>query len=296
MKFEEISLWLQQIVNFKLFVIRETPVTISSLILFVLVLLMFEVLGRILIKRLLGRVLSRTSLEEGLRYALLRMGHYLLLMAGLIIGLQVVGFDVTGLFVVFGFLSVGIGFGLQNITSNWISGVILLFERPIKVGDRVTVGDLEGDVQEINMRSTTVRSLNNISIIVPNSDFISSTVINWSHSDHKIRLEVEVGVSYTSDLDTVLRCLKEIAEENEEVLDDPKHDIIFKGFGDSAWNLMLRVWINDPKRHPRVRSDINCEIVRKFRANGVEIPYPQRDLHVRSPLPVPLTSEPLPPA
>jgi small-conductance mechanosensitive channel len=190
--------------------------------------------------------------------------------------------------VIFGLLSVGIGFGLQNVTSNFVAGLILLFERPIKVGDRVTIGELEGDVLEINIRSTTVRSLKNISIIVPNSDFVSSKVINWSHGDPKIRLEIEVGVSYNSDLDTVLRVLKEVASENREVLDNPKPDVLLWEFGDSAWIMMLRVWIDNPKRHPLVRSDINCAIVRSFRNNGIEIPFPQRDLHFRSPLPMPL--------
>jgi len=206
---------------------------------------------------------------------------------GTIVAFQFIGIDLSGLMVVFGFLSVGIGFGLQNLTSNFISGLILLFERPIKVGDRVTVGDTEGDIEEINMRSTTVRSLNNISIIVPNSEFISSTVINWSHTDLKIRLDIDVGVSYNSDLDLVLRSLQEIAVENAEVLKEPTPEVLFIAFGDSSWNLRLRVWLNDPKRHQRVRSDINCAIVRKFRERGIEIPFPQRDLHIRSPLPLP---------
>jgi small-conductance mechanosensitive channel len=166
--------------------------------------------------------------------------------------------------------------------------LILLFERPIKVGDRVTVGGIEGDVIEINIRSTTIRSLNNIDIIVPNSEFVSSQVVNWSHGDRKIRLDIEVGVSYNSDLETVLRSLKEVALENPEILRDPEPDVHLREFGDSSWNMKLRIWIDNPKRHPAVRSDINCAIVRKFRENGVEIPFPQRDFHLRSPLPTPL--------
>ena len=123
---------------------------------------------------------------------------------------QFVGINLSGLAVIFGLLSVGIGFGLQNVTSNFIAGLILLFEQPIKIGDRIMVGDTEGDVLEINIRSTTIRSLNNVSIIVPNSEFVSSNVVNWSHGDPKIRLVVEVGVSYQSDLDTVLRSLQEV--------------------------------------------------------------------------------------
>jgi len=152
-------------------------------------------------------------------------------------------------------------------------------------------GNQQGDVEEINMRSTTVRSLNNISIIVPNSDFISGMVVNWSHGDQKIRLDIDVGVSYGSDLDAVLRSLREVADEHPEVLKEPLPDVLHTGFGDSSWKMMLRVWIGDPKRNPVIRSEINCAIVRKFRQNGVEIPFPQRDLHVRSPLPVPFLTE-----
>jgi small-conductance mechanosensitive channel len=167
-----------------------------------------------------------------------------------------------------------------------VAGLILLFERPIKVGDRITVGNTEGDVVEINIRSTTILSLNNIAIILPNSEFVSSTVINWTYGDQKIRPEIDVGVSYNSDLDTVVRCLREVAEEQPEVLTNPGPEVLHAGFGDSSWNMRLRAWIGDPKRHPHVRSALNCAIVRKFRENGVEIPFPQRDLHVRPPLPV----------
>ena len=172
-----------------------------------------------------------------------------------------------------------------------VSGLILLIERPIKVGDRVTIGDTEGDVLEINMRSTTIKSLSNISIIVPNSEFVSSKVVNWSHRDLKVRLDIDVGVSYGSNLEKVLAGLREVAEENKEILKAPPPEVLHLGFGDSSWNMRLRVWIADPKRHPVVRSDINCAIVRKFRSNNIAIPFPQRDLHIRSPLPVPFKPE-----
>ncbi len=213
---------------------------------------------------------------------MLRLSHYLMVFIGAIVAFQFVGIDLSGLAVVLGFLSVGIGFGLQNVTSNFISGLILLFERPIKVGDRVTVGDTVGYVTNIKIRATTIRTLNNISIIVPNSNFISNNVINWTHGDRKIRIEIPVGVSYTSDLDLVLKSLEEVALENNEVLKDPKPEVHLKNFGDSSWEMNLRVWLADPKTYYYVQSDLNCAIVRKFRKNGVEIPFPQRDLHIRS--------------
>lgn len=285
--------FIKNVFTTRLFTISQTEVTLSSVIVFVGLLAIIVVVSRLLSRKLLEKVLTRMQVEEGTRYTMLRVVEYVCILIGAIIAFQSIGINLSGLAVIFGLLSVGIGFGLQNVTSNFVAGLILLFERPIKVGDRVTVGDVEGDVMEINIRSTAVRSLNNIAIIVPNSEFVSSKVINWSHGDPKIRLDINVGVSYSSDLDTVLRALKEVALENPEVLDDPEPDVHLLEFGDSAWIMKLRVWIRDPKRHPVVRSDLNCAIVHKFEENGIQIPFPQRDLHFRTPFPVP---EEIPPA
>ncbi len=282
---------VEQVFQMKLFEINKTPVTIASIVMFVIVIGGFGLVARLISRVMLARILSRLAIDEGTRYNLIRITQYTVMVIGAIVAFQFIGIDLSGLAVIFGLLSVGIGFGLQNITSNFVAGLILLFERPIKVGDRVTVGDTEGDVMEINIRSTTIRSLQNIAIIVPNSEFVSSTVINWSHGDTRVRLEVDVGVSYSSDLDIVLRVLQEVAEENPEVLRSPAPEVLHRGFGDSSWNMQLRAWINSPKRYHQVRSALHCAIVRKFRENGVEIPFPQRDLHVRSALPVPLMTE-----
>ncbi len=233
------------------------------------------------------RVLSRMQIDEGTKYNLERILNYTIVIIGAIVAFQFIGINLSGLAVIFGLLSVGIGFGLQNVTSNFVAGLILLLERPIKVGDRITVGDTEGDVIAINMRSTTICSVDNISIIVPNSEFISERVINWSYGDKKVRLNIDVGVSYNSDLDTVLRCLREVALENDKVLRTPEPVVHFIEFGDSSWNMRVRCWIPEPKEHWIIRSAINCAIVRKFRENGVEIPFPQRDLHVRSSTTIP---------
>jgi small-conductance mechanosensitive channel len=279
---------VQGFLDTRLFTIGTTEVTLSAIFMFLFILLVIVILSRLFARKFVERILIRLQIEEGTRYTFRRIIELTFILIGAIIAFQSIGINLSGLAVIFGLLSVGIGFGLQNITSNFVAGLILLFERPIKVGDRVTVGGIEGDVMEINFRSTTVRSLNNIDIIVPNSEFVSSQVINWSHGDRKIRLDIEVGVSYQSDLDTVLRSLKEVALENPEILRNPEPDVHLREFGDSSWNMKLRIWIDNPKRHPVVRSDINCAIVRKFRENGVEIPFPQRDLHLRSPLPTPL--------
>lgn len=274
---------LSGILQYQLFMVNQTPITVVSLGMFLTIIIVFFVISKA-IKEVLGRrLLTHLNLSTGTSYTLLRLTQYTLWFLGGFVAFQFVGIDLSGVAVIFGFLSVGIGFGLQNLTSNFISGLILLFEQHIQVGDRVTVGEIEGNVVEINIRSTTIRSLNNIAIIVPNSEFIQATVINWSHGDPKTRLEIEIGVSYNSDLDLVIQSLIEVADEHPLLLKDPTPYVWLLSFGDSAWNMQLLVWVDSPKIRRQVTSDINCAIVRKFRDHHIEIPFPQRDLHVRTP-------------
>jgi small-conductance mechanosensitive channel len=291
MKVSDVLGFVEYLMNFKLFEINKTAVTPSSIVMFVLFIAIFAMTSRVLQRLLKSHVFTRTRMDAGIQYTLTRITHYLIMIIGAVVGFQFIGIDLTGLAIILGFLSVGIGFGLQNITSNFVAGLILLLERPIKVGDRIMVGNQEGDVVEINMRSTTIRTLNNVSVIVPNSEFVSTKVENWSYADKTVRVDVNVGVSYDSDLETVMRSLKEVAEEHPEVLKNPPPDVLHMGFGDSAWNVRLRIWLDDSGRHLEVQSEINCAIAQKFRQNRVEIPFPQRDLHVRSPLPLPIAPD-----
>jgi small-conductance mechanosensitive channel len=291
MNLKDIETFISHFFQYKLFEINRTPVTPSSVIMFAAMLTASYVFSQLLQKILQKKILTHFRIDPGTQYTLSRVSHYIIMVIGGLLAFQFIGIDLSGLAVIIGLLSVGIGFGLQNVTSNFIAGVILLFERPIKVGDRVTVGQTEGDVIAINMRSTTIRSLNNISIIVPNSEFVTSQVINWSHGDPKVRLVVEVGVSYNSDLDGVIRSLREVAEEDPNVLKSPEPDVLLSSFGDSSWNMKLRVWLKDPENYYKIHSDINCAIVRKFRETGIEIPFPQRDLHLRSPMPIPFSTK-----
>ena len=282
--------FVESFMNFKLFEINKTPITPSSVIMFLIVVTLFTVTSHLLQRMVQTQVFSRMRIDEGTQYTLTRISHYTIMIIGAVVAFQFIGIDLTGLAIIVGFLSVGIGFGLQNITSNFVAGLILLLERPIKVGDRVILGNQEGDVVEIKMRSTTVRTLNNIAVIVPNSEFVSSKLENWSYGDQNVRVDIDIGVSYESNLEKVMRSLLEVAEEHPEVLKHPAADVLHTGFGDSAWNIRLRIWLEHPRRHPQVRSEINCAIVQKFQQNGVEIPFPQRDLHLRSPLPLPTTA------
>jgi len=271
-----------------LFKVNETPVTLASILTFLLIFVSIYIFSRLFTRMLGKKILVKARVKESTAFTMQRLTHYVIVIIGAIISFQFIGINLSGLAVILGLLSVGIGFGLQNITSNFIAGLILLFEKPINIGDRVTVGETVGDIIAINMRSTTIRSLQNIAIIVPNSEFISQRVTNWSYGDPRLRLDIDVGVSYSSDPDVVKRCLEEAASENPEVLDSPPPEVIHKGFGDSSWDMQLRCWIGTPKIYWKSISAINFAIVRKFRENGVEIPFPQRDLHLRSSIPMPL--------
>lgn len=288
MSWTDVLVYIQRILDFVLFHIKDTPVTVMSVFIFLLFITGFILLGIFVRRALNRRILRRFKIDEGTSYTLSRITQYTIIVIGALISFQFIGIDLSGLAVIFGLLSVGIGFGLQNVTSNFISGLIILFERPISIGDRVMVGDVEGDVIEINIRATKIRTMNNISIIVPNSEFVSKNVINYSHGDPTYRLDIEVGVSYNSDLDTVLRCLDEVAEENSDIRDEPEHQVHLISFGDSSWNMQLRTWISEVKDYPRIRNELNQAVVHKFREQGVEIPFPQRDLHVRSSVDLPV--------
>jgi len=256
-----------------------TKITLLGLIYIVLVLIAFFIVSKVLRRILQRRILPRFKLAEGAQFAILRLIHYVLVVIGLFLAMNLVGIQMTSLTVIFGLLGVGIAFGLQNITSNFVSGLILLFERPVNVGDYIEVGGAMGRVQSINMRSTTVITRNNITLIVPNSSFIEDTVTNWSVGDPKIRVNVPVGVAYGSDTELVKRLLLEVAENHPDVLKDPKSDVLFREFADSSLNFDLRIWILNPMGRFKTISDINYAIDAAFRKHNIIIPFPQRDVH-----------------
>lgn len=266
--------------------VNQRPLTIMSIVLGIVILLVFVLISKGLRKLLKTRLFDKYELDEGIQLVILKLTHYLLVGLGVIIAVQSIGLNLTSLAVVFGLLSVGIGFGLQNVASNFVSGLIILFERPIKIGDRITIGDVWGDVVNISLRATLVRTVDNITIIVPNSEFISSQVINWSHGDPKVRVHIPVGVAYGSDVPLVIKSLLEVAENHLEVMKDPPPKVWFSEFGDSSLNFELLAWTLDPKKRPDVLSELNRAIDEIFRKNKIEIPFPQRDLHLRSSVPI----------
>ena len=229
--------------------------------------------------------LKMTTMGQGARDAMVTIIGYILFIIALLAGLSVAGFDFGNIAIVAGALSVGIGFGLQNIVNNFVSGLILLFERPIRKGDWIVVGTTEGLVKDIHIRSTRIQTFDRSDVIVPNSELISNQVTNWVLSGQTGRAIVPVGVAYGTDTEKVRDILLAIAEENENVAKTgsvPKPKVLFREFGDSSLNFELRVFLHSVDSRLSVISEINFAIDKAFREEGIEIPFPQRDLHVKS--------------
>lgn len=228
-------------------------------------------------------VLNRAQLEKRMQDILSILVQYALIFLGVVLLLQIWGIDLSSIAILASVLGVGIGFGVQNITNNFISGFIIMLESPIQSGDFVKVGDLVGTVENIGARSTEIRTLDQVTIIIPNSRFLESEVINWSHGNPVSRLHVPVTVAYGSDIDQVKTALLEAIRRHPEVLLRPPPEVWFQGFGDSALEFEIMVWTGEPRKQFRVKSDLNYEIEASLRHYGIEIPFPQRDLHLRSP-------------
>ncbi|HKK07199.1 MAG TPA: mechanosensitive ion channel domain-containing protein [Gammaproteobacteria bacterium] len=234
--------------------------------------------------RLERKWILKTHMDRGAREAVVTMAGYIGIGVALLVGLGVTGVDFSHLAIIAGALSVGIGFGLQNIVNNFVSGLILLFERPIKTGDWIVVGGTEGYVKRIRIRSTQIQTFDRADVIVPNSELISSQVTNWMLYDARGRARVAVGVAYGSDTAKVNEILLDIANKHPSVITDgsaPKPMVLFREFGDSSLNFELRCHIQNIDERLSFISEVNFAIDAAFREHGVEIPFPQRDLHVR---------------
>ena len=280
-----IETFFQSIIKFlsvPVFSVGTSTITLSTLsYLLVLIAVLYYIIKK-LNKIIVYKVLAKSKIDLGVRVAVSTIIRYVILTIGFIIIIQTVGINLSSLTVLLGALGIGIGFGLQNVTNNFVSGLIILFERPIKVGDRIEIGKVTGDVTKISMRASTVLTNDNISIIVPNSEFISSTVINWSHTDKTVRFSFPIGVSYKENPENIKNILLAIAEENPDVLSEPKPAVLFKEYGDSALMFNLSVWTNTYSDKPAVlKSQLYFEIFKKFKETGVEIPFPQRDLYIK---------------
>ncbi len=273
---------IRNVLELRILKLGATEITVSTLLYFLVLLFLLYYLASRLRSLLANRILRRTKLSAGARQAVAAIVRYIVLLVGLLIILQTVGIDLTALNVIAGAVGLGIGFGLQPVFNNFISGVIILFERPIKIGDRIEVGKVLGDVIEIGGRSTTVLTNDNIAIIVPNLKFITENVTNWKYTDEKVRFRIPVSVAYDSDVRLVERLLLDVARENPNVLDQPEPVVRLLQFGDNGLLFELRPWSSAlVDRQGKLTSELNFAIYDKFKAHNIEFPFPQRDLRIR---------------
>lgn len=290
MSFKETLEYLQDwiftiwsVITMPLFNLGASPISLGTVFYFLLAFVILIIFSNKLRDFLEARILNNTQLSAATSHSIGVISRFVVVLIGAMVIVQTAGIDLSALGLLAGALGVGIGFGLQNITDNLISGVIILFEKPIKVGDRIEVGDVEGDVTNISFRATTVITNDNISIIIPNSEFISGKVINWSHNDSNIRFKFPVGVSYNENPKRIKEILLEVANNNKHILKKPPPEVLFDEYGESSLNFILAVWTTSMATRPKgLRSELYFDLFERFKEEGVEIPFPQRDLHIKS--------------
>lgn len=231
---------------------------------------------------LFNRFLARSGLDRPLQHAIAQIVSYAVLIIGIIVVLENSGIHIGTLAVFAGAVGVGVGFGLKNIASNFISGLLILAERPIAIGDRIEVAGITGQVRQIRARSTVIVTNDNIAMIVPNEKFIDSPVTNWTHTDRRVRFRLPIGIAYDSDVNKVREALVAAAREHPATLSEPAPDAFLQKFGDNSIDFELVVWSEEMSQRPsRFRSDLNYLICKHLAAAGISIPFQQLDLHIR---------------
>ncbi len=264
-----------------LFELGNSQISLASLFVVLLILGGFFMISRI-IERGVQTALKNKAIDPGIKGSIERFSRYLTVAVGAFIALDTIGISLSSIAALGAILMVGIGFGLQNIAQNFISGIIILLERPIKQGDIVFVGGVSGRVRDIRVRSTVIETRDDVAIIVPNSQFIAEQVINESFSGNKIRRILKVGVAYGSEVEKVTGILMKIANAHEQILKNPGPKVLFLDFGDSALDFELRFWAAELWTTDVILSDLRFAIDREFRNGDIEIPFPQRDLHIKT--------------
>jgi potassium efflux system protein len=239
-------------------------------------------------------LLRQTQMSAGSRYTATTLTNYAVIIIGVVLVFKTLGTDWSKLQWLVAALGVGVGFGLQEIVANFISGLIILFERPVRVGDVVTVGDTDGTVTRIRIRATTIKTWDGKELLVPNKEFITDRLLNWSLSDQTTRILISVGIAYGANVRLAMRLLEEAAREHLKVLSEPAPSVIFEGFGDNALTMVLRCFVDSVDVRMRTVSELNQAINDKFMAAGISIAFPQRDLHLDTtrPLQVEIRSGP----
>ena len=256
--------------------------SVNDVLIAILVFAVILFATRMVQKFLENHLFPQTRLDVGIRHSLKTAIGYLGLVIAAALAISALGLDLSNLAIIAGALSLGIGFGLQNVVNNFVSGLILLVERPVKVGDWVVIGTNEGYVKRINVRATELETFQRSSVIIPNSELLSSPVINWTHKDTNARVDIPVGVAYGSDIDLVRDTLIECARQHPNCSENPEPFVLFQNLGDSSLDFGLRLYVAHADQSFRVASDVRFAIVKAFEEKGIQIPFPQRDLHLHA--------------
>ena len=273
--------YIWNLLSTPLFDLGDSHVSLASLFVVLLILGGFVVLSRF-VERGVQKTLKNKIIDPGVKGSIERFSRYLTITLGVFIAVDTIGISLASLAALSAVLMVGIGFGLQNIAQNFISGIIILLERPIKQGDIVNVGGVSGRVRDIRVRSTIIETRDDVAIIVPNSQFIAEQVINDSFSGDKIRRTLKVGVAYGSDVGKVTEILLKVAGKHKQILKDPGSKVFFMDFGNSSLDFELRFWVSELWATDGILSDLRYAIDQEFRNADVTIPFPQRDLHIKT--------------
>ncbi|MGC1307122.1 MAG: mechanosensitive ion channel domain-containing protein [Phormidesmis sp.] len=258
----------------------NAPISILDIFRVLALVLLVTLAAQVISNVLKRRVLQETGINRGVQEAISIMLRYGLIFVGTLIVLQASGINLSSLTLLASALGVGAGLGLQNIVKDVGSGLVLVFERPVQVGEFVQIGEQTGTVERIGARSAEIRTLDQVSIIVPNSKFLENEFVNWSHRNPISRIRIPVGVAYKSDPEVVRNLLLEVGAKHDEVLASPPVQVLFREFGDSALQFELLVWVSVPSRQFIIKSDLLFMLAKALRRKGIEIPFPQRDLHI----------------
>jgi small-conductance mechanosensitive channel len=259
--------------------LRGTKVTTLTLLTAILIVLVTKIISMI-VARSIDRVLAARGLDRGLRFATTKITRYVILVVGVFVAVGTLGIDTGAIMASGAVLLVGIGFGLQRLADNFISGLLVLIERPVKKGDFIDAGGVLGTVEDIGLRATLVTSRDGVQVILPNSNLMSSTVINYSAPSPERRFQIPIGVAYGTDLDLAVKVMTDVAKAEPKVLETPAPEVRHMGFGDNAIELVLLIWIADAKEDLIVGSSLRFALDRAFRQHKISIPFPQRDVHM----------------
>jgi len=272
---------VEKVIYYPLVTLSGTPVTLAAILIALFIFLAFRSVAQV-IGFAIREGLKRHGQAEGVAAAIAQITRYILVFLGLAISLNTIGVNVNALIAGSAGLLVGIGLGLQNVTSNFVSGLIVLIERPVKKGDEIQIGDVSGTVVEIGLRATQILTRDEVTLLIPNMELIAGRVVNQSVPSPRMRTRIRVGVAYESDIDLVRETLLEVASAHEKVLEEPAPTVRLEGFGESSLDFALLCWIPDAPIDDEVASDIRFAIIAAFREKGIGIPYPQHDVRVVS--------------